>query len=72
MVCILGVVFGVFGAGEPIIGVFALAAYFAPARLARSTKNGRELLPMLKYSSQAQLLIGAALTMSMGLNLYWR
>ena len=72
MVCILGVVLGVFGAGEPIIGVLALAAYFAPARLARSTKNGRELLSMLKYSSQAQLLIGAALTVSLGLNLYWR
>lgn len=72
MMCILGVVFGVFGAGEPIIGVFALAAYLAPARLARSTKNGRELLPMLKYSSRAQLLVGAALTMSLGLNLYWR
>ncbi|NNN02214.1 MAG: 1,4-dihydroxy-2-naphthoate polyprenyltransferase [Acidimicrobiaceae bacterium] len=63
---------GTFGAREPVVGLLAIGAYVPPLRLAFSSKGGRELLPMLKYSAQAQLLIGALLSLAMALNLYWK
>lgn len=70
--CVMAVAIGVLGAGEPVVAVLALVVYVAPVRLARSSKSGRELLPMLQYSARAQLLLGAALAAALGSNLYWR
>ena len=72
VVCVTLVALGVLGAREPVLGLLAVVAYVAPARLAFSPRNGRELLPLLKITSQVQLFLGAALTLALGLNLYWR
>jgi 1,4-dihydroxy-2-naphthoate octaprenyltransferase len=66
--CVVGVLAGAAIAGHPVVGLVALAIYVAPIRLAMSQKNGRELLPMLKYSARAQLQIGALLTLALAFN----
>ncbi len=43
------------------LALIGFVATIAPARLALSSRQGRELLPMLKATGQAQLLIGALL-----------
>src|SRR5580704_8680590 len=62
-VCVVGVLVGMAGAGHSVIGIVAVLLYFPALRLAFSPKNGRELLPMLKYSAQAQLQLGALLAL---------
>ncbi len=57
--CIAGVFVGMAGAGHVVVGIVAALAYLPALRLAFSDKNGRELLPMLKYSARAQLQLGA-------------
>jgi 1,4-dihydroxy-2-naphthoate octaprenyltransferase len=57
--CIAGVAVGMAGAGHVVVGIVALLVYVPAVRLAFSSKNGRELLPMLKYSARAQLQLGA-------------
>jgi hypothetical protein len=47
------------GSGHVVIGIVALLVYVPAVRLAFSDKNGRDLLPMLKYSARAQLQLGA-------------
>ena len=43
--------------------IVAILLYVPAIRLAFSTKNGRELLPMLKYSARSQLQLGALLAL---------
>jgi len=57
--CIAGVAVGMAGAGHVVVGIVAILVYVPAVRLAFSSKNGRELLPMLKYSARAQLQLGA-------------
>lgn len=52
---ILGAAFG----GEALVGAVALAMYIPALQLAFSPKTGRELLPLLKQSAQAQWVVGA-------------
>jgi 1,4-dihydroxy-2-naphthoate octaprenyltransferase len=59
--CVLGVLVGMAGAGHSVVGIVAILLYVPAIRLAFSQKNGRELLPMLKYSARAQLQLGALL-----------
>jgi 1,4-dihydroxy-2-naphthoate octaprenyltransferase len=60
-VCILGVLVGIAGSGHTVVGIVAILLYIPALRLAFSKKNGRELLPMLKYSARTQLQLGALL-----------
>jgi 1,4-dihydroxy-2-naphthoate octaprenyltransferase len=57
--CIAGVLVGMVGAGHFVVGIVAILVYVPAVRLAFSDKNGRDLLPMLKYSARAQLQLGA-------------
>jgi 1,4-dihydroxy-2-naphthoate octaprenyltransferase len=57
--CVAGVLVGMAGAGHVVVGIVAVLVYVPAARLAFSDKNGRDLLPMLKYSARAQLQLGA-------------
>jgi 1,4-dihydroxy-2-naphthoate octaprenyltransferase len=68
LACVVGVLAGIVVTGHPVVGLVALVAYVAPIRLAMSSKNGRELLPLLMYSARAQLQIGALLTLALALN----
>lgn len=61
--CVAGVLVGVAGAGHFVVGIVALLVYVPAVRLAFSKKNGRELLPMLKYSANAQLQLGALIAL---------
>jgi len=58
---VLGVLVAIAGAGHVVVGIVAILLYIPAVRLAFSNKNGRELLPMLKYSARAQLQLGALL-----------
>jgi 1,4-dihydroxy-2-naphthoate octaprenyltransferase len=69
--CVTGVVIGTVGARQVVIGVIAALVYIPAMRMAFSSKNGRELLPMLKHSSQVQLALGAALSVTLATNFYW-
>jgi 1,4-dihydroxy-2-naphthoate octaprenyltransferase len=57
--CVVGVVVGMAGAGHVVVGIVAVLVYLPAMRLAFSNKNGRDLLPLLKYSARAQLQLGA-------------
>jgi 1,4-dihydroxy-2-naphthoate octaprenyltransferase len=60
-VCIVGVLVAIAGSGHIVVGIVAILLYIPAVRLAFSKKNGRELLPMLKYSARTQLQLGALL-----------
>lgn len=60
-VCVLGVLVGVAGSGHVVVGIVAILLYIPAVRLAFSKKNGRELLPMLKFSAQVQVQLGVLL-----------
>jgi 1,4-dihydroxy-2-naphthoate octaprenyltransferase len=62
-VCVAGVLIGIAGSGHVVIGIVAILLYVPAIRLAFSTKNGRELLPMLKYSARSQLQLGVLLAL---------
>jgi 1,4-dihydroxy-2-naphthoate octaprenyltransferase len=59
--CVLGALVTMAGSGHVVVGIVAVLLYVPAMRLAFSPKNGRELLPMLKYSARAQLQLGALL-----------
>ena len=59
--CVAGALVGMAGAGHGVVGIVAVLLYVPALRLAFSDKNGRELLPMLKYSARTQLQLGALL-----------
>jgi 1,4-dihydroxy-2-naphthoate octaprenyltransferase len=61
--CIAGVFAGMSGAGHVVVGIVAILVYVPALRLAFSDSNGRELLPMLKYSARAQLQLGALVSL---------
>lgn len=61
--CVLGVLVGVAGSGHVVVGIVAVLLYIPALRLAFSPRNGRELLPMLKYSAQVQVQLGALLAL---------
>ena len=71
VLCLVGVGVGLIVAHQLLVALLALVAYVPATRLAFSPRHGRELLPMLKRSSQVQLLLGAVLTLALGSNLYW-
>jgi len=58
---VLGAAFG----GEPLVGAVAFVMYIPALQMAFSSKNGRELLPMLKQSAYAQWTVGAATALVM-------
>jgi len=60
-VCILGVLVGIADPDTRSSASVAILLYIPALRLAFSKKNGRELLPMLKYSARTQLQLGALL-----------
>ncbi len=63
VICVLGVLVGVAGAGHSVVGIVAVLLYIPELRVAFSPKNGRELLPMLIYSARAQLQLGLLLAL---------
>jgi len=70
VVCVGGVILGAALAHQVAISALAAVAYFPAIRMAFSSKNGRALLPMLKHSSQVQLLLGTALAITLATNYY--
>lgn len=66
-VCVGGCAVAIGASGHIVVGLVSLALYVRPLRLAFSDKNGRELLPMLKYSAQTQLQLGVLLVLVLGL-----
>ena len=50
--------------GQWFTAVLALVVYYPAMRLAFSTKQGRELLPMLMISARAQLIVGFVTTVT--------
>ena len=71
VLCLLGVAAGTALANQLLVALLALIAYVPGTRLAFSPRHGRELLAMLKLSSQAQLLLGVVLTLALASNFYW-
>jgi 1,4-dihydroxy-2-naphthoate octaprenyltransferase len=57
--CVAGVAVGAAAAGQPLVALVALALYAPGIRLALSSRQGRELLELLKVSARAQLATGA-------------
>lgn len=51
--------------GWALLALLAIPLGFLPARLALSTKNGRELLPMLASTARLQLGVGVLLTVGL-------
>lgn len=52
---------GLIAGGEAIAGFVVLALYVPGVRMAFSSRNGRELLPLLQASARTQLALGALL-----------
>ncbi len=71
VICVAGVAIGALVAGQLVVALVALVVYVPALRYAFSTRSGRELLPMLKYSARAQLQIGALLAVLLAANTYW-
>ena len=57
---VVAVVGGVLAAREPLVALVGLVAYSPGVRVAFSPRRGRELLVLLRHSSRAQLVVGAA------------
>jgi 1,4-dihydroxy-2-naphthoate octaprenyltransferase len=71
VLCVAGVAIGALVAGQLAVALVAVVVYVPALRYAFSTRSGRELLPMLKYSARAQLQIGALLAVLLATNSYW-
>jgi 1,4-dihydroxy-2-naphthoate octaprenyltransferase len=71
VLCVAGVAIGALVAGQLVVAFVAILVYVPALRYAFSTRTGRELLPMLKYSARAQLQIGALLAVLLATNAYW-
>ncbi len=69
--CVLGVVVGAAVARQPVAGLVAIVAYLPGLRYAFSSRSGRELLPLLRYSARAQLGVGALLAVLLATNTHW-
>jgi 1,4-dihydroxy-2-naphthoate octaprenyltransferase len=57
---VVAVVVGALAAREPLVALVALVVYAPGVRVAFSPRRGRDLLVLLRYSSRAQLVVGAA------------
>jgi 1,4-dihydroxy-2-naphthoate octaprenyltransferase len=68
---VAGVALGALMAGQLAVSLVALVVYVPALQYAFSTRRGRELVPMLKYSARAQLQIGALLAVLLVANTYW-
>jgi len=66
--CVAGVLVGIAGSGHLVVAALAVLLYVPALRLAYSSKQGPELLVMLKYSARTQLQVGALLTIVLALN----
>lgn len=62
--CVVGLVVGLVIAGQSIAAGVSLIIYAPALRLSYSSRSGRDLLPLLKYSARAQLIVGALVTLS--------
>jgi len=62
--CVAGVVLGLIVGGEAVIGALALVLFIPELRSTFSSRRGRELLPLLKATSQTQLVVGGALAVT--------
>lgn len=71
VLCVLGVALGAIVARQVIVAALAVLIYLPALRYGFSSRRGRELLPMLKYSSRAQLGVGAILAVLLASNAYW-
>jgi 1,4-dihydroxy-2-naphthoate octaprenyltransferase len=71
VLCVLGVAIGAILARQLAVGVVAIIFYLPALRYGFSRRRGRALLPMLKYSSRAQLGLGALLAVLLASNTYW-
>ncbi|MGA7835856.1 MAG: 1,4-dihydroxy-2-naphthoate polyprenyltransferase [Acidimicrobiales bacterium] len=69
--CVLGVALGAILAKQLAVAIVAFIFYLPALRYGFSNRRGRELLPMLKYSSRAQLGLGALLAVLLASNAYW-
>jgi 1,4-dihydroxy-2-naphthoate polyprenyltransferase len=58
--CVAGALVGAFLGGESLVAAVVLVLYVPALQLAFSPKSGRELLPLLKYSANAQWVVGVA------------
>jgi 1,4-dihydroxy-2-naphthoate octaprenyltransferase len=62
--CVVGVVLGLIAGGEAVIGALAFVLFIPELRSTFSSRNGRELLPLLKATSKTQLVVGGALAVT--------
>lgn len=69
--CVLGVAVTAIIARQLVVALVAVVFYVPAMRFGFSSRRGRELLPMLKYSSRAQLGLGALLAVLLATNAYW-
>lgn len=69
--CVLGVAVGAILARQVAVAIVAVLIYVPAIRYGFSSRRGRELLPMLKYSSRAQLGLGALLAVLLASSAYW-
>lgn len=69
--CVLGVAVTAIIARQLVVALVAVVFYVPAIRFGFSSRRGRELLPMLKYSSRAQLGLGALLAVLLATNAYW-
>ena len=67
-ICVAGVLAGIAGSGHVVVAILAVLLYVPALRLAYSSKQGPELLAMLKYSARTQLQVGALLSVALALN----
>jgi hypothetical protein len=58
-------------AHQVAVAIVAVIIYVPALRYGFSSRRGRELLPMLKYSSRAQLGLGALLAVLLASTAYW-
>jgi 1,4-dihydroxy-2-naphthoate octaprenyltransferase len=70
LVAVLGAVLGLLITEHFLVAVVALISYVPAIKLAYSSREGRELLPMLKFSAATQLRVGAALLVVLAF--HWR
>lgn len=63
-VCVAVVVLGVAAGGEGVVAILAIVLFLPGLRMAFSSRQGRELLPLLKATARAQLALGGLLVVT--------
>ena len=59
--CVSGIVICIAASGHPVVAIVAIIVYYQATRIAVSRRSGRDLLPLLQHSAQAQLQVGVVL-----------